>query len=199
MGWSQHGEDVWLEDFIVRSKLNLTPVIIDIGAGDGLDASNSRLFIQKYNYQGFLIDANKEKIAEAKKLYKHNNEVHCFSLMISDKAYKAKLHKLKGKDWKWSKVIPCDKSDICTVTLSRFVDDNRIKNLGIMSIDIEGLDTCVMKEVFKNSTVRPECIIIEGNDEDEKLEQRRIIRGHGYKLIKTMSVNQIFIRESFLI
>jgi len=198
MSWSQHGEDVWLERFLIENKINLFPVIIDIGAGDGIDASNSKLFIDKYNFQGLLIDANKEKIKEAKKSYRNNNMVSCFAFMISDKSYKAKLRRIKGKDWKWSKVTPCRDSGEYTVTLTEFFDDNGIKEVGILSLDIEGLDTCVIKEMFKNSNVRPECIIIEGNSENERRRQREMISEKGYDLINTLSVNQIFMQKNLL-
>lgn len=58
--YSQCGEEGYIEHILanVKKKCNLTYFLVDIGASDGEWLSNSKYFIEKYNYNAILLDGD---------------------------------------------------------------------------------------------------------------------------------------------
>jgi glycosyltransferase involved in cell wall biosynthesis len=195
----QHGEAQWLADYLVSNEIYVKPVVVDVGAGDGVTMSNSQLFIEKYGYKGYLIDANKTQLAKAAEHYNgvknirgEECEVEFDGSMVAGKRYRAVL--TPSGEWPTWHVSKSDKKgDEYTTVLSKLVKGWKIEHIGIMNIDVEGLDTEIAKQYLGTKSPKPEVIIIEGNTEKERSEQSEIITKAGYTLIHTANVNQIFI------
>jgi len=185
--YSQFGEDKWIEDYLVNNQIYIPALVMDIGAGDGIEASNSRLFIEKYGYKGILIDGNAEQCAKAKDLYK-DTTIEIYNLLLADQRYKAKL---KGEHWTLGNLEKDDKGKYTTKFSTWFKKQN-IDQVGILSIDIENMTTTILRDIFDNLTIRPNILIIEGNTEKERMEQKEYLQRFSYALLHTIEVNQIF-------
>jgi hypothetical protein len=66
MFYSQHSEDVLLNDTIFKNKPN--GVYIELGALDGVLYSNTKFFEDLFNWKGILIEPHPEKFELLKKI-----------------------------------------------------------------------------------------------------------------------------------
>ena len=82
--FSQFGEDVLLHNLILLFGNDLCAQnIIEMGAGDPFDLSNSRMLID-LGWQAFSIEANPELVARLHQEYASTPQVHVRQALISD-------------------------------------------------------------------------------------------------------------------
>lgn len=191
--YSQFGEDAFLEKYLTENQIYIEPLIIDIGAGDGETISNSRLLVTKYNYKAILIEPNREIADKASRLYAENPNVVILNLFVDNKKGRGVLTDIPEWTLKSLKRSTA-KGSVEIVTLSNLVRNLSLNRIGILSIDAEGCDTRILEEFLKNSRIRPEIIVIEGNNEEEKVAQAKLVE-KDYDLLATLGVNQIFTRK----
>jgi len=192
--YSQNGEDVFVEKYLIDNKIFINPVFLDIGAFDGISDSNSLLFQTKYGYTRHLVDAN-EKVLLAGGDYEFiNYEKGLFGALeiINGNWGLATVKTSKRKTKIYNK--PC-------ITLSQYYEKKgfkKVNDIGVLSLDIEGNEDLVLLESFENSKVRPQVIIVEGNSSIAKMRLRSLLEKE-YKEIAEISVNLIFIRKDYAI
>ena len=188
-----------LVNWLKERDINLRPLIVDIGAGDGEYYSNSEYFIEKLAWDAVLIDglpSNCEKLADkylGDSGIKGDVQIH--DLLVSDKVEEVFFEE-DPKHWSLSKIQRDKKPNNRTSTLSDIFIDLRISTPGILSIDIEGMDTKVLFEFFMNCNIRPQVIIIEGNEFKDMIAQSEFLRSSGYDFVGGVFPNQIFIKGS---
>lgn len=191
--YSQFGEDQFIEKYLVDNQIYIEPLIVDIGAGDGETISNSKLFVEKYHYKAVLVEPNKTVADKAANLYVNNPDVVVLNLFIDGKAGRGVL--TDSPEWTVRTLKrSTSKGSIEIVTLSQIIRNLSLNKIGILSIDAEGCDTRILEEFLKASRLRPEIIVIEGNDEKEKGLQRNLLE-KDYDLLTTLNVNQIFAKK----
>lgn len=193
--YSQFSEDDILEKYLVDNRIMIPPLVVDIGAGDGVTGSNSKLFIEKYNYKGILVEVDPAPYSNMETLYKDNQNVKLINKAI-DKTVHGYDISFSGY-WQLNRVIKNTKSKNKTVKLSTLLKKEKANEIGILSLDTEGLDSDILEELLKNTTIRPWIIIIEGNHLEDQELQRKLLEGE-YDLFKTINVNQIFTRKDIL-
>ena len=115
--FSQWGED-GIIDWLISKMPNIKKVFLEIGTQDYKE-SNTRFLLIKNNWTGYLIDSNKEDIEKIKKqkIYWKYN-VNAFNYLVTKENINSILNKIK---------IP--------------------KNIGILSIDIDGNDYWILKSI----------------------------------------------------
>lgn len=187
--YSQHGEDKWLENYLVGNQVYIKPLVVDAGCADGRTDSNSRLFIEKYNYSGILIDAREDAVELSMDHYKGVKRVQVVKAMLAEEEYGAYV---KGEAH-LAAIVKRKNSKSKTQTLSSIIGK---KDVGLLSIDIEGMDTKVLKEVL-GAGIKPDCIIIEANDSKAKKAQEKLLKKE-YTAIKEFNVNTIYLKSSML-
>ncbi|MFZ5523982.1 MAG: hypothetical protein ACOY9D_07885 [Pseudomonadota bacterium] len=130
---SQNGEDGIVEHIIgVISPEN--HYCVEFGAWDGKHFSNCYNLIKNKSWQGVMIEANAEKYKELVRTYSDNANVKCVNKFVQ----------FEGHD-----------------TLDNILDEaNAPKDIGVLSIDIDGNDYHVWESLQKFT---PELVIIEFN------------------------------------
>ncbi|MFO0955416.1 MAG: FkbM family methyltransferase [Candidatus Saccharibacteria bacterium] len=167
--YSQCGEDVIIE-FLMKNHLNIQqPNYLDIGANDPVKFNNTYLFYLQ-GCRGVLVEPDPEL---AKKLKKTRPDDRLLNVGISDKAGKKDLYlmephtlntfskreaELYQKFYPGVKQVGKHKTKI--VTINDVIDRYFTEGLDILSIDIEGLDKIVIKNLDLQKC-RPKLVCIE--------------------------------------
>jgi len=128
--FSQNGEDGILDWLISRIKLNERLRFVEFGCGDFMEC-NTRFLLKKRNWKGLLVDSEK------------NNT----DTILSDSMF-----------WRYDvRVInkKLDKNNINQI----LIENNHIKEIGVLSLDIDGNDYWVINEL----KFRPAIIVCEYN------------------------------------
>lgn len=128
--FSQNGEDGILDWLISTIKLNERLKFIEFGCGDFMEC-NTRFLLKKRNWKGLLVDSEK------------NNT----DTILNDSMF-----------WRYDvRVInkKLDKNNINQI----LIDNNHIKEIGVLSLDIDGNDYWVINEL----KFRPAIIVCEYN------------------------------------
>ena len=136
--YSQNGEDGVME-FILR-KLPQTPrFVIDIGANDGVKASNSRLLIQKYDFDGLLIEPFEEAFVKLETLYKIHPGVTLKQVAVGSTDQEVGTMTWHGHFDK----LPTRVKNVNAV----FTEADVPQEIGFLSIDIDGHDNEVLQSI----------------------------------------------------
>jgi FkbM family methyltransferase len=147
----QHIEWNLLYKNLLLTKKKLT--IIDCGSNNG---EVSIFFSKKFsNSKIFSIEASKKNFQISKKNVDYNNcnNIRLFNLALSD--VNNKLHFVKydsaqsGVQKKYSPGFDKVKS----ITLSKFIFDNKIKNIDLLKVDIENSTYKVLPCILKNQNI----------------------------------------------
>lgn len=187
--YSQHGEDGILTTMIdiIAPKHNY---LVEFGAHDGTNMSNSRYLIEKKNWSAFLIEGDNRFYAELSKLHRDNPNVKTLQSFITPE----NINQL-------------------------FTDAGVPTEFGIMSIDIDSIDYYVWEGLteftpgiviveynsarsFTDDYIagRDEAITLSGTYDEgaSLLAYDRLARRKGYQLIYTelFGSNAFFIHES---
>ena len=131
--FSQFGED-GIIDFLTRKLKIKSKYFIEFGVEDYTE-SNTRFLLEARNWSGEIYESNKKFVESIKKenlYWRHNLSV---------------------------KNVFISKNNINSL-INDFLKKNRIKNLGLLSIDIDGVDYWIWKEL---KIVNPDLVIIEYN------------------------------------
>lgn len=163
--YSQNGEDLIILEYW-DNHLSLTsnsPTVIDFGANNGTDFSNSRLLIEN-GFSGLLIEPSNQ-FQKLKELHQNNHHVTCLNVAVSDKCgkmdfYESGSHVPGGTDE--ALVSTLDVNELSRwpgVTFKKrevnVLDIKSIRlgynfNWDVISIDIEGMDWIVLQQIDLN-------------------------------------------------
>lgn len=136
--YSQNGEDGVIE-FILR-KLPQTPrFVIDIGANDGVEASNSRLLIEKYGFGGLLIEPFENAFKKLETLYKTHPSVTLKQVAVGSSDQETGTMTWHGH---------FDKLPTRVKNVNAVLEEAHVPQpIGFLSIDIDGHDNEVLQSI----------------------------------------------------
>ena len=164
---------------IFKKKNINSGIFVEFGAWDGVHFSNCKLLADN-NWSGFFIEANKSKFEQCKKNYSNYEKIKTLNKFICN-----------------------------NYTLDQLVLDNNIKNIDVLSIDIDGKDLTELKRL---SLIKPKIIIIEwnrfipfdvecedtlGGNGSSYLSIRNHLKTKNYQLIEAFPTNLVFIEKDF--
>ena len=195
-------EDKFLKEFIERYKLDITKFAMEFGANDGVIGSNIRHFL-KNGWSGIWVEPSREGFAKLQ-VKSQGLDVELHNVAISNKeeivqftyhpwhtgsgGINPHLYKVKTKaQLSQTKQYPVQCKRIASI----------VKNhtIGIMSIDTEGHDYIIAKDLLE-SEIYPEIVIIEGdNAEARRLQKKLFVDTGKYVRILGISFNNIFLRK----
>jgi len=196
MSYAQHNEDIFLVDLIKKHGIGLPATFIDIGACDGIHLSNTRLFAD-IGWSGVMIEPSNYYYSDLEKNYIHRDDVVTVQGAVADfdgkglfyfnpnKPDHSGLHKSKDNE----------PDSVYCMTYQTIINDIApFEMLGILSVDAEGMDTEILKQVMMSDT-KPVIIIAESNT----LKERQIhldLLNKEYHLLNVLSVNTVWIKRS---
>ena len=160
---------------IFKKKKVSNGTFIEFGAWDGFYYSNCKLF-SDIEWNGFFIEGDTKRFNKLLSNYQSYKNISCVHKFIDEK-----------------------------YTLNKLVEDNKIENLDILSIDIDGKDLLELKRL---TLIKPKVIVVEFNitipfdTEYEDLESgngssylsiKNYCEKKNYELIHVTAANLIFV------
>lgn len=178
--YSQNYEDLKVLEYF-KGEVG---TLLELGANDGTTLSNSRLLIEN-NWSASLIEPSSvfEQLAE---LHHDNHRVECIKVGVGTengkvKFYESANHVANGTDKalvstisakelkRWDKV-KFEEKEIDIVDFATLLTMTSYKTFDFISIDIEGLDILVLKQINLKK-LGCKCLCIEHNGDNNVLNQ----------------------------
>lgn len=202
MNYSQNKE----QDVILEYFHGYKGVFIDIGANDGSTFSNTRA-LAELGWDGVLVEPSPKAFKKLKKLYQTlPGEFYLFDMALGTSDGKVTFYesgKLIGEDdialvsslleketHRFSKATTYNITEVKCFTWNTFVKRLQIPHFDFVSIDIEGLEIEVLRQIDLSKT---KMICIETNgDQLKQLELTKMLQE--YKIVYTSAENLIFAR-----
>ena len=204
--YSQFGQDKWLNENIFKNKHD--GFFLEIGADDGIDKSNTKLFEEK-GWKGICIEPSPERY----KILIKNRSCHCENIAVSDtfgktdflditgygkglsgivseyhENHKTRINKeLKNKENKGKKIL-----NVKTCTLNSIFKKYSLKKIDFCSIDTEGSEYKILKN-FNFENFASEVFLIENNYRESLVDE--ILTKNSYKKIFSIEIDDIYIRN----
>lgn len=196
MAGGQYGEDRIL-NFVFKGKRN--GLVVDVGAANGVDGSNSWMLIHRYEWRGILIEPEPAQYADLKMMYQENLRVECVNVAIDKEAGVkdfyccGQLSTLREEYITHAKALhnaEYTQTKVETVTLTALLtnyflsEKNKRDAIDFMSIDAEGMNYDVWLTLDLNIFL-PKLVCIEGSG----------YAMHGYKELCRTPGNTLYLRE----
>lgn len=206
MKYSQHDEDGIILSLLEKEGKEFNGVILDVGANDGIMYSNSRMFIEDYNWKGVLIEPTKDCVDKLNELYKNNPNIEIFDVAIDNEEGEKEIHlgTLSGEGinqistlndadklfWETNRKVKYKSEIIKTTTIKKVLEKSSYKTFDIVSIDTEGNDLIILSQLV-NENIYPTFIIFEHNDNRDFLRNAMNLLNDKYETICRNTVNVI--------
>lgn len=188
MYYSQFQEDEFIVEYCQRYNINLIPVCVEIGASDGKDISNIRHFCLN-GFKGIYVEPIPIRFEQLKKNTAGQDVILYNSACIPEGTNKEVKFKIEPS-FDFSHISEDNYNLIVQgIYWSEIIKD--ITGVGVLSIDIEGYETPILKDVLK-SHIRPQFIIIESNLTTERHAQMKVLLRSNYYLMKMKSKNNVW-------
>jgi FkbM family methyltransferase len=216
MSYSQSGEDTHMIGKYLSALPNSMRKYIELGALDGVHASNTKLLEDNYGWSGVLIEPNPFSF-ERLRINRPNNIL--FNNVISNidspltfeyyqrvnlagvsSIKQNRPHRLNQKwfvssdddPWMRDKISSELKSiEVSPLSLSSVVLDSGIKYFGFMSLDVEGHEYNVLQSYDWSV---PILFILVENNGDKRVDD--ILRLHGYRFVESVAHNSLYTIDS---
>ena len=180
-------------------------LIVDIGANDGFNLSNSYYFIKK-GWSALLVDPIPNSIKMARKTHHGNNKVSFEEVAISSKNSYSKMYLDKGNTNNFfstleteetplrKKFVDSDKYiTVKTITLNDLLSAHFVpKEFALLSIDVEGHESKVLETL---GAFRPAVILVERSLESitESLAKQKLLTNYLYVFAARIGCNEVYI------
>lgn len=179
--------------------------IVEVGANDGITASNSRLFLRK-GWSALLVEPNPRIFPRLVENVRGWPQAHCEPVACSEAPGTLPLRLFDDDPTGMLSTIHAEAetnrgesrpvSEICEVevrTLTSLLDDHAVPaDFAVLSVDAEGHDL----EVFRGldfSRYQPHLVITEiDEDEARETEKHALLRRHTYELVEHVGINTIW-------
>jgi FkbM family methyltransferase len=189
---SQTGQDKWVTEVMFPDVTN--GYFVDVGSGDGIDGSNTKL-IEEKGWKGICIDPFPENMA--------SRTCQLFKEVVFERAGETVKFKVSGgiggiesKLGRWKDAASHgDTVELTTVTLGDILERAHAPAyIQYMSLDIEGAEFKALEGLpFEKYTFG--ALNIEHNDEEPKRSQiSELLRSHGYTRVHSWLQDEFYVR-----
>ena len=206
--YSQCREDYFFSSLILRFGDKISRVVVEIGAGHPVNLSNSRWLILN-GFRALLVEGNPILCQQLSDEYQNNENVEVANQVVTGDGRNVDFHMSKIH-WALSGVGGVSQSDRHGVTdievvtkaskrvseLINFWNSGNLQ-IGILSIDIEGLEDEIADDVLSNTAYRPTFIVIDTLSDLERKKQEALLVGHNYTYLKNLQLSNVWIDSAF--
>lgn len=196
---SQVGQDKFLHEKIFKNFGG--GVFLDLGAFDGITPSNTYFFEKNLNWRGFCF----EPIPPVFKNLKKNRKCKCLNNCIGDKKGVVEFSFVRNNPMfsgisknlhtENTRIIDDEQIEIIKskiVAIGDFLNKNKIQEIHILSLDIEGNEEKVLSAInFDNVFIHSICV--EDAYNEKKLDD--FLKNKGFVLLKHSGFDKIFINK----
>lgn len=207
--YSQKGQDKFLNENIFKNKTH--GCFVEIGAHDGISFSNTYFFEKYLNWTGVCIEPNPDIFFKLK----NNRKCICEQVCISNKTesntflkctgYITEMYSglVKNYDPRHLKRINDEISIyggnketilIDCISINTLFKKYNIQNIDLLSIDIEGGEEHIIKDIDFNK-IKIKVVLIEDNFNENKVKDFLICKG--YKFITRIGKDDIYKLEAY--
>ena len=210
MYYSQHQEDIFLNETIFKNKKN--GIYIELGALDGVLYSNTKFFEDTLNWTGILIEPHPHKFELLKKNRPNNflfNElvsIHteplefryfddCHAAVSGVENTLSKHHFDTFFDNEDNKLLPQHKINITPMSLTNIIKKTNLQHIDLLSLDVEGHELEVLQSF--DFSVQIDIILIETlgvQPEKEECCRQHLIKNN-FKFMCKYKHNEVFVNN----
>lgn len=198
--YSQGNEEQIIKDYF-NGKNRLT--LLDVGANDGKTFSNSLGLIEQ-GWEAYLVEPFPKAFKKLEQLHAGNSLVHCFPIAVAETTGKMTLHvnapHIQGDVGLLSTLVESEKErwnglqfkkqSVDCMDFKTFCALVGRKDFDFISIDAEGLDLAILKQIDLTSV---SCVCVEHNGKQIP-EFIEYCTGFGMKEIYRNAENIIFVK-----
>lgn len=203
MNYSQNLE----QEAIIKYFGDYKGTFLDLGSNDGVTLSNTRA-LSELGWCGVLVEPSPQAFPKLKKLYEEEKKgcFYLYNCAIGNNNGKGVLHDsgellktgdralvstmVKKETERFSKVVPYDEVEVKVYRWKTFYNRLTIKKFDFVSIDCEGLDIDILKQMDINA-LEVKCLCIEFNgNQTLKGDIDKIMTG--FNIIYTSGENLIY-------
>jgi len=205
-GWSQDGQDRYLDSNVFRGKEN--GVLVEIGAFDGVSGSNSYLFEKCRNWRSILVEANPRtfSILDATRRTTGPNPVlvqKCISNFEGTAMFTMAVT-LSGLPSKYSVEHKnrveneVDKKEhnvtVQCTRLATLLKEHNIHHVDLLLIDIEGGEPDVLKTIEEDNLDID--VVVAENNYPDKIDFGTYLAPIGYKKVERLSGDEFWVKRT---
>lgn len=199
--YSQVGQDEFLDKFVFKGLKDGT--FLDLGAFDGVKFSNTYFFEKKFCWKGWCFEPIPKIFKELKKNRKcvcYNNcignkeDIVRFSFVESNPMLSGISKNLSERDAERIKMEKNPPKIITSkvINIKKFLAENKIKEIHLLSLDIEGNEEKVLRAInFEKVFVHTICL--EDNYGEKKIDS--FLNKQGFVLLKHNGFDKIFVNK----
>ncbi len=199
---SQHGQDLFVDNFLLRGKRG--GVFVDIGAYDGLTLSNTYYFERELGWTGICIEPNPRAFQKLQSV----RNCTTINAGVSNVSKIAKMLVLpedgemgsgflehyppQYQDPAWLDGMVkkgAEVHDISLQNINQLFKDMEIREIDFLSIDTEGADFAILKCIDLSST-RVDVITIENSSYGDAVNE--YLSKQGYSLRAVLGTDEIY-------
>lgn len=155
-------------------------VVLDIGANVGMFS----LFIKDWASKIYAIEPSKRCFDCLKENTKDWNNIECFNVAFLNRRGKQLLYG-KGEETPQTMMIEGEHGEVVdTITIEDFMNENKIKHIDVMKIDVEGAEYVILADdSFKRIADRIDFVIGEGHFLENMLPDHilELLKSVGFK------------------
>ena len=181
---SQWSQDIFV---IYASKEKRFGLFLEIGGADGFTHSNTYSLEQHYEWQGTLIEPDRSQFSLLKALRSNNSLINA-AISPGDKEETLNLRCVgqlsalqghEGEDMHIETRLNSRRiAQVKCVSLSKILCEN---NFDYFSLDVEGAELAILRNIKWNSINKPSIITVEHNfREEDKREMLALLTAQGY-------------------
>lgn len=200
MSHSQNNEEEFIADYFKGFK----GVLLDIGANNGIRFSNVYKLLSD-GWKGTLVEPAKESFSQLRDLWKYRDDIQCLKVAVGTENGEAILHVNTGNTFgssgllstlkesempKWKSVTYFEDETVEVLTYENLLKESKYKIFDMISIDCEGLDWDVLKQIDLTNV---KLLVIEWNSIPD-LKERFTDYCIGFMVIGINAENIIFAR-----
>jgi len=200
MYYSRHGQDKYLNEFIFKNKKN--GIFVELGAVDGIDASNTLFYERTLGWSGLCIEALPEKYAELihnrtcfTENYAVNNRGNGEVEFCVAKNMSGIYSEYHSKHIK--KVNARHKTKMIKVKTARIMDlfdKYSLSKIDYFSLDTEGSELMILKDIdFSKYDIK--VFSVENHYYSAKNEIKELLESKGYEMIKKLEKDEIYLKQ----
>lgn len=192
---SEEQISTWLYRYILDNKIQYHKTIIDIGANNGIEYSNSSMFIRELGWKGVLVEPQPDLIENLEYRFKGCHVIILNKAISNISGYgfinTASTDKDNNTGCSLSNRGGNQRWYIQIITFQELMKFIPYKNIDILSIDSEGYDCNIIDSMLRTD-IRPRFIITETwKDWMEDWKQELLLIGR-YEFIMKKGSNKIY-------
>lgn len=205
--YSQCGEDELLASLEMKIGPTMARTIVELGAGHPEEISNSRHFLER-GWHGLLVEGNPELANMLATFYSDNQNVTVVDSLVGNEDLDGVEFAISLRHWALSGVGGVSQpeahepSQIKILTTGQRRASSVIRSwletmggteVGILSIDLEGMDTEVLREIV-TAGLSPQLLVVERLTEADHVIQSELLQSSDYVYVEQRSLSDIWIR-----